>query len=213
MGAQLVRLAFVVGPRHELSSRAFRLLTWVALTALDGDSPPRYFGKRETSAVGLGLTVEDAPDPSDPNYAEIERVRSNAFKQVQKAFAELVAAGLVQRVGHARAGRTSVYTLHLGATGIARAEARGTSSVPLDRGTSSVPLELKHHDPEGDHHSPPQVDRLGPLRGTTTVRTGVPPRSPQGTSEEPLKNKSDDEPRLRRVPHVPTRSAVRDEVA
>lgn len=116
MGAQLVRLAYARW--SHLPDRAFRVLAFMALVAMDADTPPIYFGGRETlSRLGLGRMTPDEPARSDRSArAEAYRKQRRAdFEAVKSAIRELVDAGPVRVVSGAAPGRTAVYSLHLDA--------------------------------------------------------------------------------------------------
>jgi hypothetical protein len=82
-----------------LPDEPFRLLVFMALTSLDRDEAPRFWGGRETLAVGLGRLGRER----DP--ATIRSVRRNV--------AELVRFGAITRAGHAHRGRNATYRLNL----------------------------------------------------------------------------------------------------
>jgi hypothetical protein len=176
MGAQLVSRAYAFAVEQELSGNEMRLLTWMALKALDADKPPRYFAAREESAVGLGRRVPDEPAPDDPDHGAIMQVREAAFQRVKIATQGLIKAGAIERTRRGREGQRAEFVLSFG---IPRRASSGTDSVPLE-GTESVPLS-----------------------GSDSVPTGVRNPYPQGTTEEPQGEDGEDMGRETRPPHVP----------
>jgi hypothetical protein len=116
VGARLVGKAYGFAVDHRLTGREMRLLTWMALTALDDDSPPRYFAGRESSALALGERVPDEPEPSDPDAAAKAAMRDAAFQRVKVATAGLVKAGAIARLHQGREGRAAVFAVTLGDT-------------------------------------------------------------------------------------------------
>lgn len=111
MGAQLVGKAFAFGMAHSLTGNEFRLLAFMAHTALDTDQPPRYYGSRERSAFGLGIAV-----PEHDDTPEAAKARRSAFEVVRRATAALVDAGAITRVRSGRAGQRAEFTILTGFT-------------------------------------------------------------------------------------------------
>lgn len=104
VGAGLVKLTFAYATDVPLNPNEFRLLTFMALTALDADDPPRYFDSREASAVGIGRRVSD--DPQAP-----ERIA--AFEAVKVATRGLTALGAIDRVKAGHRGQRAEYAIRL----------------------------------------------------------------------------------------------------
>lgn len=143
MGAQLVGQAFIFAKEYAalqatdrgarkglgLKPNEFRLLVWIALTALDTDRAPRYFAKRERSALGLGWMVPDAVDTEDPSFSEVDRQRTSAFQGVKLAMSGLTKAGAIRNVRRGREGTTAEYVLTF--PDWLAAHLLGTSSIPL----------------------------------------------------------------------------------
>ncbi|WP_434316380.1 hypothetical protein [Leifsonia sp. P73] len=109
MGAQLVGKAFAFGMTHSLTGNEFRLLAFMAHTALDSDRPPRYYGSRERSAYGLGFVLPDHDDTP-----EAAKARRSAFEVVRRATAALLDAGAITRVRSGRAGQRAEFTILTG---------------------------------------------------------------------------------------------------
>lgn len=107
MGAQLVGRAIAFAAQNDLKPNEFRLLVFMALTALDTDQPPRYFASREESAYGLGRMVEDK-FATDPRAVS---ARDAAFWAVKVAVQGLVKAGAIERKQRGRNGRRAEFVL------------------------------------------------------------------------------------------------------
>ena len=97
MGAGNVKAAYVVWASH-LRDPAFRLLVFMAVTALDEDNPPQFSGGQETLAIGLGrrppLTIADQ-------------------RAIDRAMGQLRAIGAISRVQHSAPGSTARHQLNL----------------------------------------------------------------------------------------------------
>lgn len=106
---KLVKRSFIYAADVPLTPNEFRLLQWMALTALDEDVTPRYFDSRESSALALGRRVVDDGygDESD------QRERNAAFEAVKVALRGLVAVRAVTRIKNGRNGQRSEYAIHL----------------------------------------------------------------------------------------------------
>lgn len=113
MGASNVALVFAYW--GALPGAPFRLLTFMALTALDADDPPRFWGGRDALAQALGRSVPPEPDDDDDSdeAAAVRRQRKRAHEAVRIGLKELVATGAVTVAKEARAGRRAEYRLHL----------------------------------------------------------------------------------------------------
>ncbi|GAA4145337.1 hypothetical protein [Leifsonia shinshuensis] len=107
MGAHLVGKAFAFAAANDLKPNEFRLLIFMALTALDSDQPPRYFASREESAYGLGRMVEDKTT-LDPRAIG---ARDAAFWAVKTAVQGLVKSGAIERKQRGRNGRRAEFVL------------------------------------------------------------------------------------------------------
>ncbi len=161
MGATLMGL--VLTHWTHITDRAFRVLTRMAVTALDHPTPQTpaatYFAGRDLLVSVLRREGDGTPE--------------SAYRTVKRALDELIKEGAIERIEIGRGGRNSVYRLHLWA--------RPAIDEPLFQldyqGDSSSP-------PEGDSGCPPQGDTRSPSRGTL----GVPPRN----QEEPLEERSED---------------------
>lgn len=149
MGARLVAKAIAYAVDVPLKPNEFRLLVGMSLTALDQDSPPRYFDSREASSITLGRRVRDEVHPDDPDHAEIELERNAAFSAVKQAVSGLIKLQAIRRLrmGSRYAGRAEfALTLDVDETRATdefrkRNEAsRGRKSLPL-AGRESLPLE------------------------------------------------------------------------
>ncbi|MDR6613591.1 hypothetical protein [Leifsonia sp. 1010] len=134
MGAQLVGRAIAFAAMHDLKPNEYRLLIFMAYTALDSDQPPRYFASREMSAYALGRMLAEGVDLSDAQLKE----RASAFELVKVATRGLVNLGAIERLERGRAGRRAVYGVTF----------RGKSSFPLE-GKDSFPLDGKPLFPSG----------------------------------------------------------------
>lgn len=165
MGASLTGAVFVYMAREQAAGRALPpnervLLLFMAHTARDTDVPPRYFGSRERSAMGLGRTVPDAPMLDDPEFDQKTRERDNAFSAVKTAIRGLVERGAIERLRRGRAGQRAEFAI--------RAQNRALSRGELDAPVRSMPV--------------------APLEGSVPVplwgATSAPPRITRGTSEE-----------------------------
>lgn len=110
MGLYAAKSAVLVAAQSRLSNRGQRLLVYMALECWDdGDnparqSPRRYFGRREASAIALG-------------YAAPRNGSAAAFTAVKRAVEELVAAGLIRRVRKGGNGRPAEFELMLESAG------------------------------------------------------------------------------------------------
>lgn len=97
MGVRNVNKIFVYW-RH-LEHRDKVALCFMALTALDADEPPVFWGKWESLAEALGHDAQDAPD--------------NARRATTRALTSLKAAGAIVSTGEARPGVHAEYALCL----------------------------------------------------------------------------------------------------
>ena len=90
-----------------LKQNEYRLLLSMALTALDGDQPPRYFDSREASALAIGRRVADEV----PGQPDAERLA--AFEAVKVATRGLVNLKAIERVKTGHRGQRSEYAVRL----------------------------------------------------------------------------------------------------
>jgi hypothetical protein len=105
MGAGNVKAVY--GLWGHLPDNPFRLLAFMALTSRDEDRPPRFWGGRETLAVGLGRDVPSGDDQA------ARRARRATFEAVRWTVQQLIEAGAIQRTRNASPGRTAEYALSL----------------------------------------------------------------------------------------------------
>lgn len=137
MGARLVKQAIAFAVDVPLRPNEFRLLTYMAVTALDEDQPPRYFDSRESSALALGRRVPD------PGTSEADAERSAAFQAVKVALSGLTALGAVRRLKAGRAGQRAEYAIALDI-----AQARASAEFRQRRGVrNSYPSEVRNSYP------------------------------------------------------------------
>ncbi len=164
MGAQLVGRAIAFAAQNDLKPNEYRLLVFMALTALDSDQQPRYFASREESAFALGRMIADKTT-TDPSALA---AREAAFKAVKLATQGLVRLGAIDRIERGRNGHRAVYGVTF----------RGTKSVPLN-GTESVPLRGTKSVPQG-------VRNPSPLGTTEEPQEELPGRTPRFTEASHL---------------------------
>jgi hypothetical protein len=109
VGAKLIKRAYIYAIDVPLTPNEFRLLNWMALTALDEDVTPRYFDSRESSALALGRRVVDDGygDEADQRY------RAAAFEAVKVAYRGLVNLRAITRIKAGRNGQRTEYAIHL----------------------------------------------------------------------------------------------------
>ena len=101
MGASLARVvAGATWGRLPLSARM--VAVHMAVTALDHDKPPRYFGGRDALVLALNGYLADDPVERDQQY-----------KRLQRALKQLRAAGLIEPLNNPRAGQRAEYALHV----------------------------------------------------------------------------------------------------
>ena len=176
MGASNVVAAYTYW-RARLSHRDLHALVFMAVTALDSDRPPVYYGGWEAVAQALGL--------------DLEGNRASAKRTTVKALTALTEAGAVTSSGTARAGVRAEYALNLvpGTTYVPSGRGRNvswTARAATTWGTAMDPQVGAVLDAQrGTAMDPLQGDRHGPKRGTAMD----PPRRTQeprgGTREEP----------------------------
>lgn len=113
MGIRLVKAAFVALVDAEVTPSARTVLVFMAMTARDDDTPPRYFAGRESTVLALGRRIPDEPYPDDPERDAVTRERDAAFRRLQDAMTSLERAQLITRLKSAARGRTAEYQLNL----------------------------------------------------------------------------------------------------
>jgi hypothetical protein len=109
MGAGNV--ALVLSNWATLPDAAFRVLVQMALTGLDKDSPPKYYGGRSPLLHAMG---REKHEPAD-------------FQALKRAIASLVDTGAISVDNYATKHRPATYSLHLW----------GTPGVPVERKTGT----------------------------------------------------------------------------
>ncbi|HEY9354222.1 MAG TPA: hypothetical protein VIP28_13260 [Nocardioides sp.] len=93
MGAGNVKLVYVNW--GHLPDRAFRLLAFMALTSVDREDQPTYYGGRRSLALsGLGRPV---PNPHDDS-PEVEKARNAVYQDVKKQIRILTDAKAIRRI-------------------------------------------------------------------------------------------------------------------
>lgn len=115
MGASLVGELIAYAADVPLRENEYRLLTAMALTALDsasddGRAARRYFDSREAMCLGIGRRVRDYSD----TLTEQERVeRATALEAVRVAIRGLLQINAVEQIKAGRPGQRAEYVLHL----------------------------------------------------------------------------------------------------
>lgn len=169
MGSRLVKRAYAYAVDVPLHPNEFRLLAWMCLTALDEDSPPRYFDSREASAIALGRRVPDEDSPE----------RSAAFEAVKVAVRGLAAVGAIRRLKAGHRGQRAEYAIEIDVAASRRTpECRRRqegSPFPKSKARPSPirRLTLPHSEgspfPQGTTRSKKEpTDEIPPLNGTTS---------------------------------------------
>lgn len=134
MGLYAAKNAVMVAAQLRLGNTAARLFIHMCLECWDDEdnpgrqTPRRYYGRRELSAIALGFLAPD--NGSEP-----------AFRAVKRAIKELVDKGAIVRISHGGNGRPAEFELQVDST---RARARGREPVLLTfpdqhQGTSDAP--------------------------------------------------------------------------
>ncbi|WP_181110602.1 helix-turn-helix domain-containing protein [Rathayibacter sp. AY1B8] len=100
--------------RYPVKHHEMRVLLWMAHTARDTDTPPRYFGSRETTALAPGYMLPDQPNPTDPEAAVKNAERERGFQRVKVAVSGLVKLGAIARLHSGRDGRSAEFEITLG---------------------------------------------------------------------------------------------------
>lgn len=167
MGARLVKQAFGYAVDIPLNPNEFRLLAYMALTALDEDSTPRYFDSRESSALALGRRVVDAGYGDETDA----RKRAAAFEAVKVAIRGLCAIGAITCVKSGKGGQRAEFALNLDVLRSRRTTEFVTRS---QREGSPFPAKKAHPSPVGRLTLPSPEGSIFP-QGTT--------QEPQRTDE------------------------------
>lgn len=171
-----------------LGHRDHRLLTFMALVALDTGTPPVYFGGWQACARHLGLDPEANPDSA-----------SESFRQV---IAKLKRAGAVVPNGAARQGSRAEYALTL--------DPKTTAVPTVTRGAAGRPVTMwsvVHRQDPQSQSSPNESLPLSPndpLPHQSQRSIGLSPNDslPPRRTEEPLQEYSEDES-VESQPHSP----------
>lgn len=106
MGAGNVKRAYAYW--GALDHAPFRVLAFMALTSLDEDVPPAYWGGRESLALALGRMV-----PLESEAPEVIRERRAAFRAVDRVIKDLTKAGAITVLEVAGNRRNAKYALRL----------------------------------------------------------------------------------------------------
>lgn len=105
MGAANVKV--VVAHWAHLSGNAFKMLTYMAVTARDDDAPPRYWGGREDLALSIDRRPPAAYGP------DADKQRQLDFKAVERVVAELIVEKAITLINRPAPGRNAIYQLNL----------------------------------------------------------------------------------------------------
>lgn len=155
-----------------LKPNEFRLLVAMALTALDGDTPPRYFDSREASAVALGRRVPDALPADHPDFRLVDDERKAAFSAVRQAIDGLVKLEAIERLKAATNGRRAEFALRLDADDTQRTSEFGRRNGNDGRRKSLSPERRKSLSLQRRKSLHPGIENSYPLeRGTTQEPT------------------------------------------
>lgn len=139
MGLYAAKNAVLVAAQLQLGNTATRLFLHMCLECWDEEdnpgrqTPRRYYGRRELSAIALGFL---APE----NGSE------SAFRAVKRAVKELVDKGAIVRVGHGGNGRPAEFELQVDS---ARPRVRGREPVviafpdPNEEASGSPPQRVR----------------------------------------------------------------------
>lgn len=162
---KLVKRTFIYAADVPLTPNEFRLLQWMALTALDEDVTPRYFDSQESSALALGRRVLDAAcgDESDQLY------RAASLQAVKVATQGLVKLRAVTRIRDGRTGQRAEYAIHLDTT-ITRTTPEWVKRA--SKGRPVLPRKVGPTYSESRPDLPGEVGQTYP-QGTTTGTTGT----------------------------------------
>jgi hypothetical protein len=181
MGARLALAAFDAAAVLGLDGNPARVLTRMALSALDDAGTPVYFGGWEPLAVALGRVV---PPPSDD--PAVIRARRQAEEAVRLAMRPLVALRLVSVERRGAPGRNARYSLALGPVD-------NSATPPTEPGVSSdaSPLDERGNTPGSARPTPlAQPGAEEKEEKEEEERASAPPattciKHPDGNSSEP----------------------------
>jgi hypothetical protein len=150
-----------------LADQPFRLLAYMALTAKDDDSPPRFWGGRESLAIGIGRT---------PPHTETD------FRAVGRAMGKLRSAGAVELEQHSSPGRRANYVIRLqpGTQDTERPLNTGQLVTGTPDTNRSEQVSLTDGTPDTDRPPKDIQEPQGLTEGTTTH----PVAQPQGDARE-----------------------------
>lgn len=171
MGATNVKNVF----EHwgHLDHRPHRLLTYMALTALDKDNPPLFYGGREMLAAALGYNVPTEPSggAESPFAVQAQKDRDKAFQAVKQAINVLIRKGAISRIETGKFRNHSKYALHLvrttwGQEGVAEQPPEGVAEKP-PKGVTQQPLGGCSMTLEGVTEQPPNEyeEKKGSFKG------------------------------------------------
>lgn len=177
MGASNVAAAYAHWRGH-LSHRELHALVFMALTSLDADRPPIYFGGWESIATqALGLDLEGNP--------------ASAKRTTFQVLAGLRSKGAASSSGQAHSGVRAVYALNLipGREYIPQGTGRDITWTARERGSATLT-----HSPEdqGAHRSPNRERPAHPSVSAPHTQMGERPVSKKVSA--PLTPRNHDEP-------------------
>lgn len=174
MGAGLVKAVFACW--GHLDPMPKLLLVRMAVSALDDDTPPMFWGGRTALATAIGRDVPDAPPMTDRSRdADLARkARRDAFKAVERAVQALTRSGAVVLTNRPGPGERGCYELRIMPRGgprsvgasAPRSTGGGSSEVPpvewtkwppLNGGPRRKPQEEKTFEEKGKEDGSPQV--------------------------------------------------------
>lgn len=156
---------------RNLGHRPHRLLVHMALTALDSENPPKYWGGREKLATALGYDVPEEPPASErgPWAEEVHRQRAKAFQAVKQTLRELIKAGAIIRIRQGQYKSNAEYELCLTPEAAFETRGRISNATPQDFRVSNarVPAEQDPWGMQGVTEQPPKGVTERPSRGVT----------------------------------------------
>lgn len=144
-----------------LPDQPFRLLTYMALTSKDDDSPPRFWGGREALAIGIGRK---------PPHTETD------FRAVGRAMGKLARAGAVELEQHSSPGRRANYLIHLEPASQVTNHPVNTGHLVTGTQDTNRPVRVSPSDGTPDADRPPKdiQEPQGLTEGTTTHSVAQP---------------------------------------
>lgn len=193
MGASNVTKVFTYWAH--LNHRDKVVLLFMANTALDADDPPRYWKSWQPLALALGFDIGDGTN---------ERIVANASEQIRRVLASLAKAGAVVSSARARTNIKAEYALALDPaytfkpSGVGRqvtwekVERDSTGKVESSHRKGG---EGRSDSTEKDGSSHQEGGEVPPNRWKVPTKK-VPPMS----SEEPIKEKKEEESGIRPSP-------------